>query len=51
MTISKPRDSRELILRIESILKRIKKFGEKKSDKDISIGILKFDSKDKVMEW
>jgi two-component system phosphate regulon response regulator OmpR len=43
--ISKPFEPRELILRIESILKRIKKFGEKKSNKDISIGILKFDSK------
>ena len=43
--ISKPFEPRELILRIESILKRIKKFGEKKSIKDISIGILKFDSK------
>ena len=43
--ISKPFEPRELILRIESILKRMKKFGEKKSIKDISIGILKFDSK------
>ena len=43
--ISKPFEPRELILRIESIFKRIKKFGEKKSIKDISIGILKFDSK------
>ena len=41
--ISKPFEPRELILRIESIFKRIKKFGEKKSIKDISIGILKFD--------
>ena len=43
--ISKPFEPRELILRIESIFKRIKKFDEKKSNKDISIGILKFDSK------
>ena len=43
--ISKPFEPRELILRIESILKRIKNFDEKKSFKDISIGILKFDSK------
>jgi two-component system phosphate regulon response regulator OmpR len=43
--ISKPFEPRELILRIESIFKRIKKFDEKKSIKDISIGILKFDSK------
>ncbi len=42
--ISKPFEPRELILRIESIFKRIKKFGEKKSFKNISIGILKFDS-------
>ena len=43
--ISKPFEPRELILRIESIFKRIKKFDEKKSIKDINIGILKFDSK------
>ena len=43
--MSKPFEPRELILRIESIFKRIKKFDEKKSIKDISIGILKFDSK------
>ena len=43
--ISKPFEPRELILRIESIFKRIKNFDEKKSFKDISIGILKFDSK------
>ena len=43
--ISKPFEPRELILRIESIFKRIKNFDEKKSIKDISIGILKFDSK------
>ena len=43
--ISKPFEPRELILRIESIFKRIKKYDEKKSIKDISIGILKFDSK------
>ena len=43
--ISKPFEPRELILRIESIFKRVKNFGEKKSFKDISIGILKFDSK------
>ena len=43
--ISKPFEPRELILRIESIFKRIKKFDEKKSIKDISIGILKFDCK------
>ena len=43
--ISKPFEPRELILRIESIFKRIKNFDEKKSIKDISIGILKFDCK------
>ena len=43
--ISKPFEPRELTLRIESIFKRIKNFDEKKSIKDISIGILKFDSK------
>jgi two-component system phosphate regulon response regulator OmpR len=43
--ISKPFEPRELILRIESIFKRIKKFDQKKSIKDINIGILKFDSK------
>ena len=43
--ISKPFEPRELILRIKSIFKRIKNFDEKKSIKDISIGILKFDSK------
>ena len=42
--ISKPFEPRELILRMESIFKRIKKFDEKKSIKDIRIGILKFDS-------
>ena len=43
--ISKPFEPRELTLRIESIFKRIKNFDEKKSIKDISIGIFKFDSK------
>ena len=43
--ISKPFEPRELILRIDSIFKRIKNFDEKNSIKDISIGILKFDSK------
>ena len=43
--VSKPFEPRELILRIESIFKRIKTFDEKKSKKNVSIGILKFDSK------
>ena len=43
--ISKPFEPRELILRIESIFKRINNFDEKKSIKDISIGIFKFDTK------
>ena len=41
--ISKPFEPRELILRMKSIFKRIKKFEEQKSKKDIRIGILKFD--------
>ena len=43
--VSKPFEPRELILRINSIFKRIKTIDEKKSKKDISIGILKFDNK------
>ena len=43
--VSKPFEPRELILRIESIFKRVKTIDEKKPTKDISIGILKFDSK------
>ena len=43
--ISKPFEPRELILRMESIFKRIRKFDEKKSIKDIRIGILKFDNR------
>ena len=41
--ISKPFEPRELILRMKSIFKRIKKFEEQKSKEDIRIGILKFD--------
>ena len=41
--ISKPFEPRELILRMKSIFKRIKKFEEQKSNEDIRIGILKFD--------
>jgi len=41
--ISKPFEPRELILRMKSIFKRIKKFEEQKSKKNICIGILKFD--------
>ncbi len=41
--ISKPFEPRELILRMKSIFKRIKKFEEQKSKKYIRIGILKFD--------
>ena len=41
--ISKPFEPRELILRMKSIFKRIKKFDEQNSKKEISIGILKFD--------
>ena len=41
--ISKPFEPRELILRMKSIFKRIKKFEEQKSKKEIQIGILKFD--------
>ena len=41
--ISKPFEPKELILRMKSIFKRIKKFEEQKSKKDIRIGILKFD--------
>jgi two-component system phosphate regulon response regulator OmpR len=41
--ISKPFEPRELILRMESIFKRIKKFEAQKSKQEIRIGILKFD--------
>lgn len=41
--ISKPFEPRELILRMKSIFKRIKKFEEQKSKEDIRIGIFKFD--------
>ena len=41
--ISKPFEPRELILRMKTIFKRIKKFEEQKSKEDIRIGILKFD--------
>ena len=43
--ISKPFEPRELILRMKSIFKRIKKFEEQKSKEDIRIGILKFDTR------
>ena len=43
--VSKPFEPRELILRIESIFKRVKTIDEKKPTKDISIGILRFDIK------
>ena len=43
--ISKPFEPRELILRMKSIFKRIKKFEEQKSKGDIRIGILKFDTR------
>ena len=42
--VSKPFEPRELILRIESIFKRVKTIDEKPT-KDISIGILRFDIK------
>ena len=43
--ISKPFEPRELILRMESIFKRVKKFEETKFKKDISLGFLTFDKK------
>ena len=43
--ISKPFEPRELILRMESIFKRIEKFEETKSIENISIGALKYDIK------
>tara|TARA_A100001011_G_C14248111_1_gene816541 strand:+ start:866 stop:1606 length:741 start_codon:yes stop_codon:yes gene_type:complete len=43
--VSKPFEPRELILRIESIFKRINKFEDKNSKENFSLGILKFDTK------
>ena len=43
--ISKPFEPRELILRMESIFKRIKNFERKKSNENINIGNLKYDNK------